>query len=400
MIGPLALVTALAGGATRIVQDQCGSFTDVSPAFCPYVLEMYYLGITAGTSATTFSPDNPVTRGQAAVFVSKAINQTLARSSRHAALGQWWTATSSSSWSAGLGITPMPDYPGPFGAMASDGTDIWVAGYSSVFRFRASDGRYLETWTIDATAVASWLLVATGRVFVGAFPVPGGGSPLGSLYIINPSQTAGNATLVATLPSNQLALAFDGANIWSADASDVSIITLSPTAPWPVSTITTGFQYPVGVVFDGSNVWVADDGPCALLKVDNSGAVLQTVSLGSAGCYLNQPVFDGSNLLVPNRGVGLNVVRVSDGAVVKTISPSTDGGPDRAAFDGERILVVSDGGGQDSPPDLMLLRAADFSILREEIFSPFGGSAPGGGTTDGLNFWVLFDVNGPVLARY
>ena len=90
---PLALAAVLAGGAVRIVQDQCGPFTDVTPAFCPFVSELYYLGITAGTSATTFSPDDPLTRGQAAVFVAKGLNQSLARSSRRAALGQWWTTT-------------------------------------------------------------------------------------------------------------------------------------------------------------------------------------------------------------------------------------------------------------------------------------------------------------------
>jgi S-layer family protein len=83
----LALCALLAGGATRVVQDVCGPFADVPPTLCPYVGEMYYLGITAGTSPTTYSPDNPVTRGQAAVFESKGINQAIARSSRRAALG-------------------------------------------------------------------------------------------------------------------------------------------------------------------------------------------------------------------------------------------------------------------------------------------------------------------------
>src|SRR5215471_8748370 len=86
-----ALGALLAGGTVRVVQDQCGPFTDVTPAFCPYVLELYYLGVTVGTSATTFSPDDPLTRGQGSVFVAKGLNQALARSSRRAALGQWWT---------------------------------------------------------------------------------------------------------------------------------------------------------------------------------------------------------------------------------------------------------------------------------------------------------------------
>ncbi|HEY4230419.1 MAG TPA: S-layer homology domain-containing protein, partial [Thermoanaerobaculia bacterium] len=65
-LASVALAALLAGGAVRVVQDQCGPFTDVTPGFCPYVLELYYLGITAGTSATTFSPDDPLTRGQGA----------------------------------------------------------------------------------------------------------------------------------------------------------------------------------------------------------------------------------------------------------------------------------------------------------------------------------------------
>ena len=80
LLGTLALCAVLAGGATRVVQDQCGPFTDVTPAFCPYILELYYLGVTAGTSATTFSPDDPLTRGQGSVFVAKGLNQALARS--------------------------------------------------------------------------------------------------------------------------------------------------------------------------------------------------------------------------------------------------------------------------------------------------------------------------------
>ena len=62
LIIPLCFFAAFAGGAVRRVQDQCGPFTDVSPLFCPYVLEAYYTGITAGTSPTTFSIEISVSR--------------------------------------------------------------------------------------------------------------------------------------------------------------------------------------------------------------------------------------------------------------------------------------------------------------------------------------------------
>lgn len=126
LIIPVALAAVLAGGATRVVEGTCGPFTDVTPSFCPFVLELYYLGITVGTSATTFSPDDPLTRGQAAVFVSKGINQALARSSRRAALGQWWTTTPH--WDIGLGTTTVDNDPE---GLQSDGVDIWVANEAS-----------------------------------------------------------------------------------------------------------------------------------------------------------------------------------------------------------------------------------------------------------------------------
>ena len=305
----LALVAVLAGGATRIVQDQCGPFTDVTPAFCPFVSELYYLGITAGTSATTFSPDDPLTRGQAAVFVAKGLNQSLARSSRRAALGQWWKP-SYFAWLQGLAITPLPDSLGP---VVCDGSDVWVGGGSSVFRVRASDGKLLDTWTIAQSATA--MLAAMGRIFIV------GGSNLpdsGSLYMIDPTGPAGAAAEVAVLPGIAQGLAFDGNRIWTANDVSVSIIVPSATIPWPVTTITSGFQFPTGVVFDGQRIWVTDSGACSLFGLDASGAIQQTVNFGAPQCAIYAPIFDGSSVLVPT-GDALQVVHASDGTLAATI---------------------------------------------------------------------------------
>jgi len=169
----VVLAAVLAGGAVRVVQDQCGPFTDVTPGFCPFVLELYYLGITAGTSATTFSPDDPLTRGQGAVFIAKGLNQSLARSSRRAALGQWWTTQTADT----LQIIPIgvPDF------VQSDGTDVWISSNrnNSVTRVRSSDGRIVETWTGIGNAFA--LLPAMGRIFVSGYSTPG------SVYAIDPA---------------------------------------------------------------------------------------------------------------------------------------------------------------------------------------------------------------------
>src|SRR5262245_13351086 len=259
LLVPAVLVSVAAGAATAGLQDVCGPFTDVSPAICPYVLEMYYLGITAGTSPTTYSPNNPVTRGQAAVFVSKGVNQAIARSSRRAALGQWWTTTAE-----GIGFTPLPERAGD---IASDGADLWLTVHDTgVTRVRASDGRVLETRTV---ANAQSVLVAMGRVFVGSN---------GALHMIDPAVADSVEPVVSDASLSFGALAFDGGRIWAVNINAISIVTPAPATPWPITTI-SGFENLNGIVFDGTSMWVTTAAPDRLLRLDAAGAVVQTVPL-------------------------------------------------------------------------------------------------------------------------
>lgn len=225
LILPVAFCCLLAGGAIHRAQDVCGPFTDVSPAFCPFVLEMYYLGITAGTSPTTFSPDAALTRGQAAVFVSKGVNQAIARSSRRAALGQWWTTTGTES----LARTVLGG--SPYGVQ-SDGADLWVADNAGgrLFRVVASDGRFIHTWNGATGAYA--VLVAMGRVFVTGI------GEEGKLYMVDPNQGLDSVTLVASgLGASATGIAFDGGRIWTAnqgsDASEPSVSIITPSSSLP-----------------------------------------------------------------------------------------------------------------------------------------------------------------------
>ena len=373
LILPVALAATLAGAATRFVQDQCGPFTDVSALFCPYVLEAYYTGITVGTSPTTFSPDMPMTRGQAAVFVTKGLNQALARGSRRAALGQWWTTTPQ--YANGLGSTTVGNYPRH---VAFDGADLWVAnggGPNSVSRVRASDGKVLETWT-NWTG-SNGVLVAMGRVFVTGDGQPGQNT--GGLYMIDPSQSAGSVTEVAdNLGVVPLGIAFDGSRIWTADygGRSVSIVTPGSTFPWAVTTV-KGFSLPEGILFDGTNVWVSDFGAGTLLRLDAAGNVQQTVAVGSHPLY---PVFDGTNIWVPVNGTNsVSIVRASTGVVVANLTGNGLASPYSAAFDGERVLVTNA-----TPPGFSLWKAADLT----PIGTMSTGSIPWGACSDGLNFWI------------
>src|SRR5262245_10449044 len=278
-----SLVLSLAVGGLSRVLAVCGPFTDVAAdVFCPFVLEIFYVGITTGTTATTYDPAANVSRLQMAAFLSRTVDGVLLRGSRRAVLDQFWTTQNSTV----LGMTTVGM--DPQGAK-SDGADVWVSGNgdNTVSRVRGSDGKLLETWT--GATLATGVLSAMGKVFVS-----GQGTP-GKLYRIDPTQPAGVVTTVASsLGTNPVFLTFDGARIWTGGAG-VSIITPGASLPWTVTVVTFGFTTLYGMVFDGSNVWAADYGEAKLFKLDSAGAILQTVTIGSGPWGA---VFDGSNIWV------------------------------------------------------------------------------------------------------
>jgi len=96
----LALILVLTGALSRTRADSgtCSGQTITLPfndvmgnGFFCFIAQIYFQGVTVGTSATTYSPDNLVTRGQMAVFLAKTEDLGLKRGNRRAALNQWWT---------------------------------------------------------------------------------------------------------------------------------------------------------------------------------------------------------------------------------------------------------------------------------------------------------------------
>jgi YVTN family beta-propeller protein len=170
----------------------------------------------------------------------------------------------------------------------------------------------------------------------------------------------------------------------------VSII--APQSPYTVTTVTTGFNSPVGVLYDGAHIWVTDQGAGTLLKLDASGNILQTVTVGSSP---QAPVFDGANIWVPNSGSNsITVVQASTGNVVATIAKDPSNQLDLplgASFDGERILVTNFLGNS-----VTVFKAADLSFVAK---IPTGGTNPYGACSDGINFWVPL-VNAGSLLRF
>jgi DNA-binding beta-propeller fold protein YncE len=376
-----SIFAVLLGGGSRLF-GVCGPFNDLAAdAFCPFVLEIFALGITTGTTATTYDPTSNVNRLQMAAFLSRTVDGALRKGSRRAALDRFWTSKNGNV----LGITTL-GAPAIFAHLpASDGADVWVPSLfgNTVSRVRASDGRLLETWT-GATGAAA-VLCAMGSVFAT------GETLSGALYRIDPRLPAGAVTTVASsLDRFPVGLTFDGARIWTANQGSVSIVTPGASIPWTVTTV-GGFGTLYGAIFDGANVWVTDGDNNTIRKLDANGAALLTITI-AMGAHPQYPVFDGANIWVPNYSANsVSVLRAASGAILATLTGNGLNLPYSLAFDGERVLATDYGGDRVS-----LWKAADLSPIG---FFPTGSSSsPTGACSDGIQFWLTIQTN--QLARF
>ena len=384
----VSLAVVLSAASSRLhadVQDTgtCGGvtvtlpFTDVmgSQFFCQ-IAEAYSSGLANGTSGTTYSPGNNVTRDQMAAFITRTLDQSLKRGSRRGALDQWaiptsvpFTATTT------VGDRPL--------AVKSDGEDLWVANTNSdtVSRVHASDGKLLQTWT--GIPNPRDVLIARGRVFV-----LGNGST-GRIHAIDPAQPAGLAPQLVNIgQENSISIAFDGFNLWVTSFPPGLVSKINPNT---AAVTNFSFSSPNGITYDGSNIWITESFFMGftgnLKKLDSNGNVLQTIVVGEGP---TGPIYDGTNIWVPNYfDDTVTVVRASTGAVLATLSNNGLNGPRHAAFDGERILVTN-------VSTVSLWKASDLTPL-----GSFGGATSvSGACSDGLNFWLTLELTPGVLARF
>jgi hypothetical protein len=371
-------IAAVMNSAPVQAQELCGGvdypfpYTDVSgvgAAFCPGIMEAYVTGVSKGTTPSTFSPNEAVTRVQMTTFLQRSLDQGLARTNRRAALDQWWTTQSAVPQTIAVGGSPF--------YCAADGADIWVSNKSGneVIQVEANTGKVLGTWT--ETNSSAGVRVALGIVWT-----VGEASP-GTLYGLNPTEAAGPAVIGITgvVGNNPISIAFDGTNLWTADygpPGSVSYLQPNGGVPNVFGTITGGFVAPYGILYDGAHIWVTDNGANTLLKLDGAGNVLQTVDVGSGP---QNAVFDGANIWVPNeRDSSISVVQASTGNVVATITDNVSN-PFSASFDGEHILVTNAGDGSVS-----FFKAADLSFIANVATGAVNKTF--GACSDGINFWV------------
>jgi hypothetical protein len=242
-----------------------------------------------------------------------------------------------------------------------------------VFRVRASDGKLLGSWT-GATG-ARGLIVAAGRIFI--IGNTGTMTP-GKIYSINPEAAPGPVSVFENdIGANPYRIAFDGANLWTANLSSGSISRVNVGTG--VDSTFTGFDNPSSVVWDGTNLWVFDN---QLKRVDPSNAVvLETIAVPSA----SDVIFDGANLWMSNFDANsLTIVRAVGslrGTILATLTGNGINTPYGLAFDGERVLVCD-------------LDINSVSLFRATDFAPLGNVSTGANSnprtacSDGVNFWI------------
>lgn len=364
--------------------NACGPFTDVPGAdlFCPFILQSFNLGITNGTSATTFSPDSPVPRSQMVTFFDRAVDLTLHRGQR-TAIGRTWAATATAG-----GISA--DMGGAINDVVSDGTFLWLArSDSAILKVSTADRRVLETWHITAGAIPTRLGIYAGLVWIA--------DQQGNLYFFDPSQTPTTKSLwVVGASGGYPAMAFDGTNVWLGGSSGNKY-----------------FKYQVGgannffftaaanvdsLAFDGTFMWMLlSNGHLQRLNTTAQGVaptVAEDITLpGVVGdCRM---IWDGNFLWIPEGPSGrVLAIRPAQGSFPSLVALNqsvVSNFPYGAAFDGENVMVggVNDG-------TVHLFKASSLTFLRS---FPSGAGGVRGIASDGLTF-NIGDASGAKLFQF
>lgn len=372
--------TGTCGGATITLP-----FADVAAGnifFCS-IAEAFFSGLTNGTSATTYSPDDPVSRQQMAAFTTRTLDQSLKRGHPRAALGEWWTNTAQDRH---FTITPRnPRF------VACDGRTLWVSNTesNSVSRVDIRTGTLI--CTLAGVPSPQQIVIVSGQVFVASSQSPG------RFYSTSIDVTTNTSMGIEgnVLGANPSSITYDGANMWTANfgtGPGTGSVSRAAIPNLGTTTFTSGFSQPLGILFDGANLWVTDAGDNTLKRVDiNNGSVLQTIPLSG---LIGNPIFDGTNLWVPCAGIAqlgvpdkVFVVRGVGGLAGTVLAELTGNGlngPTQAAFDGERICVTNT-----AALTVSLWKATDLSpIVSVNLCSACSGVHPRGVCSDGIHFFV------------
>lgn len=320
----ICMLAVASGGATTLVG--CGPFSDVSGGQCQFVLELYYLGIAAGTSATTFDPTANVTRGQVAVFMGAAINilkrnenpfRVATRNNNNIINANYENyATANTNLPNGFCTDGLYNF---VANQANNKIDIYengagspaIGAYTTVTGNNrlACNGTYLWATSNYGTTVKR-INLHTGVVEDPWVTLPVGGA--GDIA---------NAGFTLAVTTN-------------------TGVVLFGVGGTPITNVPLGGQG-FGVIVDqNGNFWANTS--TALKRISQAGAVTATVPLtASAGLNGYYPVFDGASVWVPLDSNGIDIVSTGSAAVIdhRTLGDGGTGttGVQGGGFDGRHV---------------------------------------------------------------
>src|SRR6266478_5923144 len=217
-------------------------------------------------------------------------------------------------------------------SVACDGDSVWVGNeLGDVTKIRGSDLTYEATIHISTSELTGMIFDGTsiwvtvwGSFFVDKLSLDG--AVLGS-YVVG---------------QGPYQLAFDGANVWTANKTDGTVTKLRASDGQVLFTVPAG-SYPHGIVFDGHEIWVANEVTGTLTKLRlTDGAILGTARVGQNP---QQLAFDGVSIWVTNYYPNSTVMKLRprDGVRQHTFGTGTD--PEGILFDGTSIWVTNYGSG-------------------------------------------------------
>ena len=257
------------------------------------------------------------------------------------------------------------------GAMAFDGTNVWVAnaGGNTVSRINASTGVKVPS-DIGVGSGPSALAFDGTNMWVANRLV-------GTLARVNAA--TGEPATALIVGGQPQALAFDGTRMWVANR------TLGTVSAFDVVTGSGigGQLYPPNsepraLAFDGFRIWATLLGASKVERVDATTPLVVSFESLATALGPSAVAFDGSTIWVANQGAN-SVSRFSTDGVKLTPDIVVGDNPIGLAFDGRNMWVANQSSNAVSRIDVTSLsKLPDLAL----------GSGQGGIVFDGANMWL------------
>jgi YVTN family beta-propeller protein len=206
-------------------------------------------------------------------------------------------------------VEPTDELPGPPAAIAAGADAVWLADSSNrqVLRADATTGKIVDRISLDGQPNG----LAVGRSAIWA-----ASTLSGSIARIDPATDEVTQT-IRLGGADAAAIAYGGAGLWVADATDQALIEIDETAGEANRTITVDAR-PGALAVDSSNVWVADHDAGRVFAVDaRTGDTVAVVQVGGGPAALALGL---GGLWVANElDATVSRVDLATGAVIATI---------------------------------------------------------------------------------